>query len=218
MINTIVAESCAANVRAAPLLRQRKCMALLAVWMACVLIGMYWMWRYESTPGAAETTQGVWPMASAIVPATDRPTLLMFLHPQCPCSRASLTELKEILAECAGPLDVRILFYQPSGVSDAWWQTDIYALALTVPGARVSLDRDLAEGHCFGARTSGHTVLFTSDGRQQFAGGITAGRGHVGQNAGRNRRSDLARKAPRHLAEPGVRLPAGVRPVRTLVR
>lgn len=164
---------------------QKKLIALLSLWLACVLAGMFLMWRYEATPGPAEPAQDVWPAASAIVPSTDRPTLLLFLHPHCPCSRASLSELATILSEFGNQVDARILFDYPAGVSDDWWQTEMYAQALAIPGARVSLDRDNAEARCFGARTSGHALLFSQDGQLRFEGGITAGRGHVGQNAGR---------------------------------
>jgi hypothetical protein len=36
----------------------------------------------------------------------------------------------------------------------------------------------------FGAETSGHTLLYGADGRLLFSGGITASRGHAGENAG----------------------------------
>lgn len=169
----------------ASLSRKIAIVALLSVWLASVLAGMYLMWRYESTPGSAEATQAYWPTASAIVPATDRPTLLMFLHPHCPCSRASLTELTAILSQRDHSVDARILFNQPPGVGDDWWQTELYGEALAIPGARVSLDPGSTEARCFGVKTSGHALLFSKDGRLEFSGGITAARGHVGQNAGR---------------------------------
>lgn len=163
----------------------RSHVALLSVWLASVLAGMYLMWAYEVTPGHAEPSQLRWPAASAIVPSANRPTLLMFLHPHCPCSRASLTELANVLSEFGGQADARILFFYPPGAGDDWWQTQMYGEALAIPGARVSLDHDNAEARCFGVKTSGHVLLFSKEGLLQFTGGITAARGHVGQNAGR---------------------------------
>lgn len=181
----LATHSVAGEKTPATLSRRIATIALLSVWLTSVLAGMYLMWRYESTPGHAEATQAFWPAASAIVPATDRPTLLMFLHPHCPCSRASLTELTAILSETNHRVDARILFNQPPGVEDDWWQTELYGEALAIPGARVSLDLGGAEARCFGVETSGHALLFSKDGRLEFSGGITAARGHVGQNAGR---------------------------------
>jgi hypothetical protein len=48
----------------------------------------------------------------------------------------------------------------------------------------VIFDPDGVEARRFGAETSGHTLLFAGDGRLLFSGGITASRGHAGDNAG----------------------------------
>ena len=47
-------------------------------------------------------------------------------------------------------------------------------------------DENGLEAARFGAQTSGHTLVFDSNGRLVFSGGITATRGHVGANAGEN--------------------------------
>ena len=49
---------------------------------------------------------------------------------------------------------------------------------------KVVFDPDGVEARRFGAETSGHTLLFGADGRLLFSGGITASRGHAGDNAG----------------------------------
>jgi hypothetical protein len=46
------------------------------------------------------------------------------------------------------------------------------------------IDKDDLESQRFGARTSGQTLLFDSQGKCLFSGGITAARGEVGANAG----------------------------------
>lgn len=47
-------------------------------------------------------------------------------------------------------------------------------------------DPDGVEARRFGAETSGHTLLFGADGHLLFSGGITASRGHSGDNDGEN--------------------------------
>ena len=47
-------------------------------------------------------------------------------------------------------------------------------------------DENGAEADRLGAKTSGHTVVFGRNGAVLFSGGITASRGHVGDNAGEN--------------------------------
>jgi hypothetical protein len=49
---------------------------------------------------------------------------------------------------------------------------------------RVVADTDGADARRFGAIASGQTMLYGSDGRLQFTGGITGSRGHEGDNAG----------------------------------
>ena len=48
------------------------------------------------------------------------------------------------------------------------------------------LDDDGREARLFHAATSGQAVLYDPQGRLLFSGGITASRGHSGDNAGRS--------------------------------
>jgi hypothetical protein len=45
-------------------------------------------------------------------------------------------------------------------------------------------DADGAESRRFGAAASGHVVAYDAAGRLRFHGGVTASRGHEGDNAG----------------------------------
>jgi len=47
-------------------------------------------------------------------------------------------------------------------------------------------DDDGVEAARFGAATSGQVILYDRDGRLLFSGGITASRGHAGDNDGRD--------------------------------
>jgi hypothetical protein len=57
-------------------------------------------------------------------------------------------------------------------------------LASEIPGARVYDDVGGAQAAVFGAKTSGHLLLYDKSGRLAFSGGITPGRGTTGPNAG----------------------------------
>ncbi|HTC21602.1 MAG TPA: hypothetical protein VK859_12185, partial [bacterium] len=59
--------------------------------------------------------------------------------------------------------------------------------ARRIPDTRVVIDLDGSEAARFGARTSGQVVLYDEGGRLLFNGGITEGRGHIGDNAGLQR-------------------------------
>jgi hypothetical protein len=49
---------------------------------------------------------------------------------------------------------------------------------------KVVVDPEGLEAGRFGAETSGHTLLYGTDGRLLFSGGLTASRGHAGENVG----------------------------------
>ncbi|MFO0864756.1 MAG: hypothetical protein U0744_08910 [Gemmataceae bacterium] len=48
-------------------------------------------------------------------------------------------------------------------------------------------DPEGVEASLFGAETSGHVMLFDPSGHRRFHGGITASRGHAGENMGRQK-------------------------------
>ncbi len=90
--------------------------------------------------------------------------------------------------------------YSPRESGADWQNTDLRRTAAQIPGVTVLSDVDGAEAQRFGAETSGHTFVFDPSGRLLFNGGITASRGHSGDNAGEssvvslinNRRSERA--------------------------
>ena len=83
-------------------------------------------------------------------------------------------------------LSARVLFYQPKSESVEWVRTDLWRSAAAIPGVEVLVDPENAIAARFGAFTSGQTLLFDRDGRLMFRGGITASRGHSGDNPGRD--------------------------------
>jgi hypothetical protein len=155
------------------------------IWAFAVGAGLERVWRYESTPGAMADGPQIWPGSMLVKPRPGEPTLIMFVHPRCPCSRASLAELREIMARAQGHLNASVLFLRPQGAADMWESTPTWAEAQNISGVITGVDRDGAEAARFGAATSGHTVLYSPAGQLLFAGGITAARGHVGDNSGR---------------------------------
>lgn len=159
--------------------------ALLGVtWIAAVAFGLRVLLRYESTPGRIGAVGANWPATSAIPRTGPNPTLVMLAHPHCPCTRASIGELAQIMADTHGKLDAYVLFTKPSGTGADWEETELRRSAAEIPGVRVVTDADGSEARRFGAETSGHTLLFDRDGALLFSGGITASRGHAGGNAG----------------------------------
>src|SRR5205823_4367479 len=102
------------------------------------------------------------------------------------CTRASMAELAQLMARVQGKVQGYVLFYTPRDSGTDWQNTDLRRSAAQIPEVTALSDIDGAEAERFGAETSGHTFLFDPSGRLLFSGGITASRGHAGNNPGEN--------------------------------
>jgi len=158
---------------------------LTLVWIACCGAGLWVLWAWDNQPGAPAQAREAWPAGTGLARDAGRPTLVMLVHPQCACSRASLAELAELLARARPRPKTFVLFLKPEGFADGWEQSHLWAAAAALPGVTVIRDSGGVEAARFGAATSGQTFLYDARGRLQFAGGITAARAHAGDNAGR---------------------------------
>ena len=156
------------------------------MWGGAAIVGGRILFNYENSPGKVGQVSSSWPANAAVELAKDRPTLVMLAHPQCPCTRASVSELAKLMARVQGKVQGYVLFYTPRDSGADWQNTDLRRSAAKIPGITVQADIDGAEAERFGAETSGHTFLFDPNGRLLFSGGITASRGHEGDNPGEN--------------------------------
>jgi hypothetical protein len=165
--------------------RLRPCVAG-ALWVIAVGSGMAVLWRYSTAPGLPAAPPRAWPRESRIEPRTDRATLIVLAHPQCPCTSATIEELDRLMARVGDRLRAHVLFATPVGAASGWEATDLWRRAAAIPGVTVLRDAEGIEAHRFHAATSGQVILYDADGRLRFNGGITAARGHAGDNPGRS--------------------------------
>ena len=155
------------------------------LWLAIAVGGVFHLTRYENTPAAEHVYYPlIFPPESRIERDADRVTLLFFAHPKCPCTRASIRELSRLMTLVNGDLQAYVIFSKPADESEEWTATDLRANAEAIPNVRVLIDENEQETNIFNAQTSGLTLLYDRDGRLRFDGGITASRGHEGDNAG----------------------------------
>ena len=168
--------------------------ATAVIWLLACAAGLAWLARYQNIPGPVAPSPAQWPQDSKIERAAEGTTLVMFVHPHCPCTRASLDELERIVAQSGGRLSPRVVFFRPRSADAQWQQTDLWRTAAALPGVQVTTDLDGAEAARFAAATSGHTVLFDHQGKLLFSGGITLARGHSGDNPGHTAVVALARE------------------------
>lgn len=164
----------------------------ITLWSAAIAGGMTTLSRYKNTPGAQADAPSDWPAGVALTRSTRRPTLVMLAHPQCPCTRASVSELARLMS-AAGDVDAHVLFLKPAEMPEGWERTDLWRRAEAIPGVRVASDLDGRVAARFDATVSGQVVLYDQAGRLLFRGGITGGRGHEGDNEGRTRLASLIR-------------------------
>jgi len=152
----------------------------LVLWLPTVGLGLYWLERYEAAAGARMESPAAWPADTGLKLVPHRLTLVLVLHPRCPCSRVTVGHLADLLARHPDRVSAAILLYQPEAepaVADAVAGLPIEATVIRDPEARLAQQ--------FGAVTSGHVLLFRANGRLAFSGGLTRGRGQEGDNPGR---------------------------------
>lgn len=130
-----------------------------------------------------------WPVDTPLPRIPGQKTLLLFVHPHCSCTHATLTELEKLLAldRLLRPdrkISVCVVATIPPSADEAWGDTSIVRRGLAIAGARLFLDRGGAESDRFGAQTSGTVLLFGADARREYAGGVTISRGHEGPSFG----------------------------------
>jgi len=155
------------------------------LWITAVVAGMWSLMVFDTTPGRSERASTTWPSGTGIAFQAGQTNLIMLAHPNCPCTRASLAELGEIMARSKGLISARVLFYQPTKRPADWDKDDLSGLARVLPQVTALEDIDGIEAARFGAGTSGYTLVYDVHGKLRFRGGITRARGQVGASAGR---------------------------------
>lgn len=153
----------------------------ICVWLGLVGTGFRTLWLYAYTPGPAADIVRQWP--DELPRDTTRPTLVMLVHPGCTCSEASVGELARIMARSTGPVDVRVIF-RPVADGPDLRQSRLWRQVAELPNVTVEIDPTGEIVSRLGALVSGQALLFDRDGRLLFSGGITAARGHSGDNDG----------------------------------
>ncbi|MEZ5427123.1 MAG: hypothetical protein R2747_12710 [Pyrinomonadaceae bacterium] len=158
--------------------------ASVCVWMIVIGVGFVWITDYSSRPSlpaniSPHLPEGVFPEA-----VSDRPKILLFVHPKCVCSRATMSELARMVSDTEGLSEIKIFFYKPAGQSEEWVKTDLWEKARRIPGVSIgTMNED--QINKFGVVTSGQVILYDGGGDLVFSGGITLGRGHEGKSKGR---------------------------------
>jgi hypothetical protein len=162
-----------------------KVTVLGSCWLVAVGLGLWTLLDYQTTAGAVSALSQAWPAGTAVPLDPEKPTLVMFVHPLCPCSRASLHELQVLVTHGGQQVRSIVVFCKPKGLSSDWTNSDLWKTARSTPGVTCFADADGRETNLFHAQVSGEAMLYESSGRLLFHGGLTVSRGHEGDNPGR---------------------------------
>jgi len=153
-------------------------------WLFVVGLGLWALTAHSFVPGASGNPKSAWPEGSGLQRNVGGYTLVVALHPECPCSQATLEELDSIVAQCSNRLTVRVICMPYDNLAEPVERSPIWLRTGRISGVTIMKDSGGAEVRRFAAETSGETRLYGPGGELLFHGGITASRGHVGDNPG----------------------------------
>jgi hypothetical protein len=157
----------------------------VAAWALLVVVGFAFLLVYESTPGEAASPPARWPTETSLTPARAGAwSLVVFAHPRCPCTRATLDSLARLTARGGDRLEASVVLVRDQSTEEGWERGDLREKAERIPGVRLHVDAGGVEARRFGAVSSGQTLLFDPDGALRFSGGLTVLRGHDGDSPG----------------------------------
>jgi hypothetical protein len=173
---------------------------LSLLWAAAVFAGTFMLVRHEFSAGPSGTGARHWPVGCSLTRQAGFPTLVISLHPLCPCSQASVEELSRLIAKEHGRVQVFALFVLPETPAEAWQSAPLWKQVERIPGVHVLPDPSGRLSRVFGAATSGEVLLYDERGELRFQGGLTASRGHSGSSRGSAALQDLisGRRAALH--------------------
>src|SRR5216117_3490416 len=150
---------------------------MFCLWLALIGGGDAWLLRYSFAAGKASTAPSTIPPSMASPVNSGRPQLLLALHPRCPCSRATVSELAKILSRAPNASDVTVLMYRPADEPDRWLEGVLLDRCRRM-NCRIRPDPDGRLAAALGSLTSGGVALYDANGQLRYQGGITAARGH----------------------------------------
>jgi hypothetical protein len=166
---------------------------LVLAWVGFLVAGLIVWFQYDTGAGELDAPPYQWPSESTLRLHPQKPTVILFLHPFCPCSQASLTEFSRLQRALADQAQWYVVFSQPGEMKTYWQTSPLWSKAQGMPSVKRVLDHQRLESRRFKVNTSGEVMLYTAAGKLRFYGGITPSRGHEGESVGQKRLISLVR-------------------------
>lgn len=157
----------------------------VGAWMMCLLAGVFVVTGYATNPGEQHRLLFEWPSSSYMERSRDLTTVVLFVHPRCPCTFASKREFERLLPTITESVLLKVVYFHPKNESEQWVRSTklFQAFNQLAPGAAV-MDCNGLEAQSFGVKNSGHILAFSPSGKCLYSGGVTPSRGHEGSNFG----------------------------------
>ena len=153
--------------------------------------------KFDVTPGLPSRAPLRWPSDTKVTRSFGHPQIVVFAHPLCSCTRATLTELEQLPGT-----SITVEFFRP-GSGSTWAKSATWDAARQSLGASVAWDDEGREAKRFGSGTSGTVLLYSAKGELLFEGGVTPSRGHGGENFGfTNLAEALRTEKPQNTTRP----------------
>lgn len=156
---------------------------VIGLWFGLVVACFAALWTYANRPGELG-----YPVRNASTTALhldqSRHTLVVFVHPRCPCTVATVEQIARLQRKCRGLFTTRIVAYRPSYAEAEWSEGAVLRGASRLVDCEIIDDPDAAEALEIGAQVSGTAALYAPDGTLRFWGGLTPQRGHAGDSLG----------------------------------
>lgn len=150
------------------------------LWLGSVVIALSVMFLYGAKAGKQAEAPPTWPNE---LERGSEFTLALFAHPRCPCTKASLRQLERLMEKPNPKLKVYVIFVKPPNTEPDFHEAELWRLSQNLPVTTL-IDASGQLSEAFGAYTSGQTLLYNRQGKLEFAGGLTAWRGHEGDSIG----------------------------------
>lgn len=155
---------------------------LISIWLAAIFLGLQALWRYEKTAAATNPEfERQWPRGCRLS-LKEGKTLMVFVHPKCPCTKAGLRELISLSQK--ERLDGYICAVVPADAPTDWLDDEFCRECKKIYGLQLLSDSKGQISKEFAASCSGEIFLFDKTGTLKFHGGINLARGHEGANDG----------------------------------
>jgi hypothetical protein len=110
-------------------------------------------------------------------------TLVVALHPNCNCAKATIGELVKMYNRVPDELKITVLAFTSEGDTNAWKHTALLSPFTRIP-ARIIADLNGRTARRLGITTSGQAQLLSPNGKVLYNGGITGACGLNGKNPG----------------------------------